>query len=123
MLIAFVCPVRALKNKISVWREKMCSTILQSPGNVPEKNTGEPNIYFFHFRPKIRPHLSGYSGSFSYFAKYSSRNNCNFSRFLLQICLCRSFILFLWHVRHPNRRIERNEKSVETLGFRPAAVA
>ena len=57
----------------------MCSTILQSPGNVLEKNTGEPNIYFFHFRPKIRPHLSGFSGSFSYFAKYSSRNNCNFT--------------------------------------------
>lgn len=64
MLIAFVCPVKAVKNKISVWREKMCSTILQSPGNVLEKNTGEPNIYVFHFRPKIRPRLSGFSGSF-----------------------------------------------------------
>ena len=44
MLIAFVCPEKAVKSKISVWREKMCSTTLQSPGNVLEKNTGEPNI-------------------------------------------------------------------------------
>ena len=100
MLIAFVCPVKAVKNKISVWREKMCSFILHSPGNVLEKNTGEPNIYFFHFRPKILPHLSGFSGSFY----------CNFSRFLSKTCLCRSFILFLWHVRHPDRTIEQNLK-------------
>ena len=64
MLIASVCPVKAVKNKISVWQEKMCSTILQSHGNVLEKNTGEPNIFVFHFRSKIRPRLSGFSGSF-----------------------------------------------------------